>query len=69
MRGNRVMMMQNNTPIWSGGERSIIVCGLTKHYAWLSWLHESEGANGRRNVTGNGRRRWQLAGPTLEDST
>ena len=29
---------------------------LTKHYAWRSCSHESEGANGRRNATGNVRK-------------
>ena len=39
---------------------------LTKHYAWRSCSHESEVANGRRNATGNVRKLWQLAEPTVD---
>src|SRR5213078_4044967 len=64
--GLRLSSPHTCSPISSGGARTITLCVLTKHYAWCSCSHESEGANGRRNATGNVRKLWQLAEPTVD---
>src|SRR6266699_1005185 len=54
---------------WNGGEPITTLCVLTTHCEWHSCSHESEGATWRCNAIGNGLRRWQPAGPTLQGET
>ncbi len=50
-------------PTWSGGARTIILCGLTPRFEWRWCSRENERANDWRNAIGSGPQRWQLAEP------
>jgi hypothetical protein len=50
-------------PTWSGGERLIMLCGLTNHCEERMCSRASEGANCWHHALGSERRLWLLAEP------
>jgi IS1 family transposase len=65
-RRNWATAQQGHTcsPIWSGGELTIILCVLTNHSEWRLCSHKHEEANVWLNATGSRLLRWRRGEPT-----
>jgi hypothetical protein len=56
--------MENNTPIWSGGELTIILCDPMHRSEWHLCSLKNEGANVWHNAIGSVLQLWQRGEPT-----